>query len=115
MRCARTPPLPSNPEIRQKRCPMKRVFLALLLVAVAVAAAPAATAARSADKTIARYTKAQGKKALRGVTSAVVTGSATGDGWTGRFAQTTSGPDRFRREVEAAGVLTAEGYNGKSA
>jgi hypothetical protein len=94
---------------------MKRVLVAVLLFVVAAAAPERAGAAQSADKVIARYTKAQGKKAVRRVTTTVFTGSAAGDGWLGRFTQASAGPDALRREVEAGGAVTAEGYNGKSA
>lgn len=89
-------------------------FLSAAL-AVAILWAPAAAAAPSADKVIARYTKAQGKKALRRVTSTTVVGSVAGDGTGRRFRQQLSEPDRFRQEIEGSGAVDAEGYNGKSA
>jgi outer membrane lipoprotein-sorting protein len=89
-------------------------FLAAAL-AVAILWAPAAAAAPSADKVIARYTKAQGKKALRRVTSTTVVGSVAGDDAARHFRQQLSEPDRFRQEIEGSGAVDAEGYNGKSA
>jgi hypothetical protein len=88
----------------------------IILVLVLATVAPAPAHAGPADKVLGRFTKAQGKKALRAVTSTHIEGVATdADGVTGSATIVGTGLDRYRLDVVIGGTTSSECYNGKSA
>ena len=91
-------------------------LLRFVLICSLATAATVPAHAGPADKILNRYTKAQGKKALRAVVSTLVEGTITApDGASGRATITGAGVDRYRFDLAVGETVASECYNGKSA